>query len=97
MTESEVQALIVESLRQLLEEKGETPPDLGPQTQIFGGGSIVDSLDLVGVIVKVEEALFERTGKRIEVVDESSVISDDSPFRTIESLARLISKKLREA
>lgn len=96
VTDAEVSELVQRSLSARLQEKGMGHVVITPSTQIFGSGSVIDSLDLVGVIVEIEEGIFSKSGKRIEVVDESSVISDDSPFKTVHSLTNLILKKIRE-
>ena len=96
MNESEIGELVKQSLSGVLKEKGLNDFSITPETQIFGSGSVIDSMDLVGVIVQIEESIHEKTGKRIEVVDESSVISEDSPFKTVLSLTRYVTKKCSE-
>jgi acyl carrier protein len=94
MTEEEIKELISKSLSSLLKERGLPSLQKDNDPQLFGSGRIIDSLDLVGIIVQVEDAVFEKTGKKIEVVDESSIIGDDSPFRSVTTLSKLIAGKI---
>lgn len=94
MTDAEVNKIVESALTACITEKGLDASAITATTQIFGSGSIIDSMDLVGVIVRIEEEVHEKTGKRIEVVDESSVISEDSPFKTVGSLSKYVMKKI---
>lgn len=90
MEENEIKDIIVGALNTVLDERGLPHVGSGEDVQLFGEGSIIDSLDLVTIIVQIEETVRERTGKSVEVVDESSVISESSPFKTIGSLTKLV-------
>lgn len=90
----EITSVIVSSLNEILVEKGLNTVSVQDDTQLFGEGSIIDSLDLVTIIVQVEEAIRNNDDRTIEIVDENSVISDDSPFRTVSSLAKMVKEKL---
>lgn len=92
-----IQSLIIEALQEVLRDKGIADMTTGPGFKLFGTGCSIDSLDLVGIIVHIEREIFETTGSTIEVIDETSVVSDDSPFRTVASLAELVKGKLDAA
>jgi hypothetical protein len=64
-------------------------------TMLFGGTALIDSLALVGLIIKVEEYVFENTGKEIQVIDEEAIITDSTtPFRNAVTLSELVLAKL---
>lgn len=90
----EIKSVIVTALNEILTERGLEAVSDKDGTQLFGEGSVIDSLDLVTIIVQIEEAIREKDGRSIEVVDENSVINIDSPFRTVDSLAKLVKEKL---
>lgn len=90
----EIKAIIVTALNEILSERGLEAVVDQDHTQLFGEGSLIDSLDLVTIVVQIEEAIREKVGRTVEIVDENSVISDDSPFRTITTLANLVKEKL---
>jgi acyl carrier protein len=94
LNEQEITSSIVEALNEILTERGIDTITERDNMQLFGEGSAIDSLDLVTIVVQVEEAIRENTGNTIEVVDENSVISDVSPFRTVSTLAAMIKEKL---
>lgn len=67
-----------------------------PQTALFGKGGGLDSLGLVSFIVEVEQQVEEALGVSITLADERAMSQQQSPFRTIESLARYVSLLVEE-
>ena len=90
---TEIESLIMAAVAEVLRDKG-IDAAVGPDFQLFGTGSAIDSLDLVGIVVQLEEGIVVQTGRTIEIVDENSVVNDDSPFRTVSTLAKLTQQKL---
>lgn len=93
MQKEEIMALIIEAVEELLRDKGEEA-EVGPDFQLFGSESTIDSLDLVAIVVRLEENILDKTGRTLEIVDENSVVSDDSPFRTVATMTELVASKL---
>ncbi len=93
-TVSEVQNLLTSIVAELFEMKG-IDEAVREDTIIFGSGSSIDSLDLVNIIVRLEEEIKEKTGKSITVVDEQSLITGDSPFRSVGTLSKLVTERIR--
>jgi acyl carrier protein len=94
MNRNDIVSLVCQSVSEVLDAKGEDSKSVVEDTVIFGSNSTIDSLDLVNVIVVVEEAIADKTGKQITIVDEASLISGNSPFRTVGSLSQLIQERL---
>lgn len=90
----QITTVIIGALNEILTERGEEPVSEHDDAQLFGSGSVIDSLDLVTIVVHIEEAIRENDGRSVEIVDENSVISDDSPFRTVSTMAKLVKDKL---
>ena len=67
-----------------------------PGTVLLGDGSKLDSLGLVSLIVAIEGRLRDRLGVTLALVDGQALDSAQSPFRTLESLARHVESKLKE-
>ena len=65
-------------------------------TIIFGEGAAIDSLDLVNILVEIEEWIHENLGREIELVDEDSLISEDSPFKTPATIALHAKRKISD-
>jgi acyl carrier protein len=90
----EITSVIINALNVVLVGKELDTVSEEDNKQLFGEGSEIDSLDLVSIIVQIEEAICEKEDRSITILDESSVISDDSPFRTVSTLANLVKEKL---
>lgn len=71
--------------------------ELNDKTIIFGEGSELDSLDLVNALLAIESEIEEQFNVSVEVIDEDSIISDDSPFQNINSLTRFLVVKVNNA
>lgn len=98
MNKQELIEVIMAELRVICEENNLNVDTLNQETMLFGGGSIIDSLSLVGLIIKVEEHILEKTGKEIQLIDENAIIADGiTPFRNALTLAELALVKTNEA
>jgi hypothetical protein len=96
--EVEVRALVMETLRDLAEEK-QNPEWEQPhgKTRIYGGRSNIDSLGLVGVTVELEERIAERFDRHVALADDRAVSQRRSPFATVDAMTGYILTLLREA
>jgi acyl carrier protein len=68
--------------------------DAGSETPLYGGAHGVDSLSLVRIVAEVERRTEERIGRRIVLADERAMSRRNSPFRTVWSLAELLSERI---
>ena len=59
-------------------------------TVLFGPKSTVDSLLFVNLIVAVEEAIMDETGKTVTLITEETMTLDETPFDTVEKLGTYI-------
>jgi len=98
MNEAELIDVILAELKVICEENEIDAGPVDRETVLFGSGSIIDSLALVGLIIKVEEFIFERTGKEVQVIDEDAIITEGkTPFRNASTLAALAIAKSNAA
>ena len=67
-----------------------------PDTVLFGEGSTIDSLGLVGLIVGVEQRAAEQFEAAITIVNEKAMSLRNSPFRTVGTLADYVGELLQE-
>ena len=94
MNKEQLIDVILLELKVLCEENGIEAGDIDRDTMLFGGTALIDSLALVGLIIKVEEYVFEKTGKEIQVIDEDAIITDSTtPFQNAVTLAELVLSK----
>ena len=89
-----VKKIVMDSLISVLDENGIKNISIDDNTEIFGSKSIIDSLQLISLIVKIEEDVYDQIGKEIIVVDEAAVIIGNSPFQTVKSLTEFVYKKI---
>ena len=57
-----------------------------PSTVLYGPGGSLDSLGLVDLVMRIQEAIFEEYDVAIAVANEQVLSSEESPLRTVESL-----------
>ena len=84
-----INEIVINALTDITEGKIEF--DLS--TQIFGDGSVIDSMDLVNCILAIEEILADEHGLEIEIIDEEAIIGEQSPFQTVQKLIDHINSK----
>ena len=64
-------------------------------TEIFGGGSKLDSLGLINFLVSVEQKIEDTYGMEITIADEKAMSLKNSPFRTVDSLNDYLTKLIK--
>ena len=80
---------------------GELPPDRqlikAPETRLLGSQSVLDSMQLVSLIVTIEREVEDEFGGALTLADERALSMEASPFRSIQSLADYIAILIRDA
>jgi acyl carrier protein len=78
----------------------ELPPDRQlrktPDTRLFGSQQVLDSLHLVSLLITIERELEDTFGLALTLANERALSMQESPFRTIESLANYIEILINE-
>jgi acyl carrier protein len=93
-----VQAIIFQALKNINDER-----DPGEQlvvdldTSLFGADAVLDSLSLVSVIVDVEAAISDASGRDVVLTDDRAMSQELSPFSDVSSLTTYILLLLSEA
>jgi acyl carrier protein len=91
VTKDEVLAVIyaaMESLNEEFDDDGKIP--LAPDTKLFGGDALIDSLSLVSVIIDVESGASEALGFNVVLTDDRAINEPVSPFTSPDALANYI-------
>lgn len=86
MTEALV-VLITGLTQEMLEADGAPSADLGPDTDLFTKGGLLDSMGIVSLIVAIEQAIEDEYGASIALADERALSQTAGPYRTIRTLA----------
>jgi acyl carrier protein len=68
----------------------------GRESEIFGGNSLVDSLELVNLIVEIEENISEKFNKNITITSEKAMSRITSPFKNVGTITDYIEEILNE-
>lgn len=68
----------------------------GKETELFGGRSALDSLELVNLIVAIEEKVSDEFNKNITITSEKAMSRHVSPFKTVGTLSGYIEELLSE-
>lgn len=64
----------------------------GEKTRLYGGSGVLTSLNLVGLIVMIEEAVEDAFDRSITLADEKAMSRRVSPFASIETLVDYINE-----
>tara|TARA_B100000315_G_C14485369_1_gene544923 strand:- start:653 stop:946 length:294 start_codon:yes stop_codon:yes gene_type:complete len=92
-----IKVITANCLRSVLNENNISDIVITDDLNIFGPKSIIDSLQLINLIVKIEEEIINKYDKEIIIVDDESIVVGDSPFATIESLSEYVLKKFNSS
>jgi hypothetical protein len=91
VTKDEVFAVIyaaMESLNEEFDDDQKIP--IAPDTKLFGGDALIDSLSLVSVIIDVESGASEALGFPVVLTDDRAINESVSPFTSPDALANYI-------
>lgn len=92
-----VQAIILRALNDINDERGpdeQLEADL--DTRLFGSDAALDSLSLVSVIVDVEAAISDASGRELSLTDDRAMSQAVSPFSDVNTLTAYILLLLSE-
>ncbi len=70
------------------------PIPKSPDLKLFGENSMLDSIDFVSLIVLIEEQIYERFHKKIQLVSNKAFSETISPFQTVVALEAYLDEKL---
>lgn len=95
--EAAVLEAIYKALRALNEERAaDEQIPIGPDTCLFGEGSVLDSLSLVSVIVDLETLVSDQFGKPVSLTDDRAMSRDPVPFTNVTALKTYLLELLAE-
>ena len=93
-----VQAVILQALNNINDERGpDEQLEVGLDTRLFGSDAVLDSLSLVSVIVDVEAAISDASGRDLSLTDDRAMSQAVSPFSDVNTLTDYIILLLSEA
>lgn len=69
---------------------------ISESTKLFGSEGVLDSLNLVSLVVEIEQMVLDEHGVSIVLADDTAMSQKTSPFRNVLTLSRYIEKKISE-
>lgn len=98
LNKESVQAIILQALGNINDERGaDEQIQICLDTRLFGTDAVLDSLSLVSVIVDVEAAISDASGRDISLTDDRAMSQAVSPFADVSTLTGYILLLLSEA
>lgn len=95
--ESAVLEAIYKALNSLNQERGaDDQIAVGPDTCLFGEGSVLDSLSLVSVIVDLETMVSDEFDRSISLTDDRAMSRSPVPFTDVAALKSYLLELLAE-
>ena len=92
-----VQGIILQALSNINDERGaDEQIQICLDTRLFGADAVLDSLSLVSVIVDVEAAISDASGRDISLTDDRAMSQAVSPFSNVSVLTGYILLLLSE-
>ena len=91
MTENieKISHLIADAIDEI--DLDDDPGDISMDTVLYGDDGLLDSIQLVNLIVAVEQRVEEEMGFSVAIADEKAISQRNSPFRTVGTLCDYIS------
>ena len=97
LSKDDVQAIVLGALNEINDELDDDEKiDVSPQTRLFGSDAVLDSLSLVSVIVAVEAAVADASGRDVVLTDDRAMSEEVSPFTDVGTLTAYILMLLSE-
>ena len=97
LTEVQIEQVILDAMTNAnLSRPAGRQIEVAPGADVFGGGSPLDSLGLVALLIDIEDSL-RGAGLEITLSDERAVSQRSSPFRTVPALRSYIFSLQAEA
>ena len=92
-----IESLVLAAASKAATEGQHEAAQFTPLSDLFGGDSPLDSMDLVALVVDLEEQIRDVFGKEITLADERAMSQEVNPFSKVESLTRYIHLLLTES
>ncbi|MCB0738176.1 MAG: hypothetical protein KDC92_11735 [Bacteroidetes bacterium] len=88
--------LVYNAFTKLREEFSMDRVELNADTVVYGDNGFT-SIQLVRLIVELEDAIYNKTEKEVDLSDDAALSVKNSPFATLGSLQAFIEQKIAEA
>lgn len=87
VTTQRAKDLVLESLAALNEDKADDEKiPISVDVVLMGTGALLDSLDLINLIINLEDRLYAATDQQIQLAADAQSFDGDHPFQTASTL-----------
>ena len=86
--------LIYSAIDELNAGNGDVSVPKEESTPLFGAASVLDSVDLVNLLLSVEELLEDELDIEFVIANEKALSQKNSPFKTIATLAQYLTEEI---
>ena len=92
-----VRALVIDALRSVMGHRTDAQQlALGDEESVYGVAGVLDSLELVNLVIELEQRLEDEFSAVVTLADDRAVSQKQSPFRSVPSLVDLLVSRLDE-
>ena len=86
--------LIYSAIDELNAGNGDISVNKEESTPLFGAASVLDSVDLVNLLLSVEELLEDELDIEFVIANEKALSQKNSPFKTVATLAQYLTEEI---
>ena len=83
MTPEDAEAVIIEVVRQIADERGIEVGQVDSETLLVGPEAFLDSVGLVSVVMEIEARIDEDFGAEVSLTSDAAMSRERSPLRSV--------------
>lgn len=83
MTPEDAEAVVIEVVRQIADERGIEVAQVDSETLLIGPEAFLDSVGLVSVVMEIEARIDEDFGAEVSLTSDTAMSRERSPLRTV--------------
>lgn len=94
MTPEDAEAIIIEVVQQIADERGIEVAHVDSETVLIGPEAFLDSVGLVSVVMEIEARIDEDFGAEVSLTSDAAMSRERSPLRTIGTIREFIMEQV---
>ena len=94
MTPEDAEAVIIQVVRQIADERGIEVAVVDSETVLIGPEAFLDSVGLVSVVMEIEARLDEDFGVEVSLTSDAAMSRERSPLRTVGSIREFVTEQV---
>ena len=94
MTPEDAEAVIIEVVRQIADERGIEVAEVDSETVLIGPEAFLYSVGLVSAVMEIEARLDEDFGVEVSLTSDAAMSRERSPLRTVGSIREFVTEQV---